>query len=377
MFNALRQPARVAFVTRHIGGVLRDAKRYEEAEAAFQRAVETYQKIGDREEEATTFDDLGLLEAAREQWDAAIGWYERAREVFVELKQPANAAKVTCNIGDVLRQAKRYAEAEAAYKGAAETYRQIRDRVEEAWTFSRLGDLERARQQWDAAIGWYEQARQVFEELRQPANVALVTRNIGDVLRDAKRYEEAEATYGKVVDMFQALRNLQERGKTLFALGNLYRVQGNVEAAMTSYQGAIQAYDRNWDAHLALGLLQLKDEPERAEQTCQHALNGFPVHKILAHVGIAATAAVRSEPTRVQAEIEIAQESLAEAQEKHTVPRSQLEALRIVVGAPAVPKQALQDSKAFDLGAVPVEERDLIEIALGYLSVLANQLLMN
>ena len=373
----LHQPANVALITRNIGVVLRDAKRYEEAEAAYREAAETYREIRDRVAEAGTFNHLGILEAARQQWDAAIGWYERARQVFVELKQPANAAVVTCNIGDVLAGAKRYEEAEAAYQAAVETYRGIGDRVEEAWTFNRLGVLEEARQQWDAATGWHERAREVFEELKQPANAAVVTRNIGNVLRDARRYEEAETAYGKVVDMFQALRDLQEQSETLLSLGNLYRTQHKVDAAIASYQQAIQAYDRNWDAHLALGLLQLKDEPEHAEQACQRSLNGFPVHKILAHVGIAATAAVRSEPSQVRKELEIAQGLLAEAQERHTAPRSQLEALRIVVSAPAAPKQALQDSKAFDLGAVPVEERDLIEIALGYLSVLANQLLMN
>ena len=295
--------------------------------------------------------------------------------MFEELQQPANAALVTRNIGDALSAAKRYEQAEAAYLQAAETYREIGDRVAEAGTINSMGVLEEERQQWDAAIEWYERARGVFEELNQPANVAFVTRNIGDALRDAKRYDESQGAYHQAIDAFQEILDFEEQSESLFALGNLYRTWNKADAAKASYQQATQLYDRNWDAHLALGLLQLDDEPEQAEHACQRALDGFPVHQILAHVGLAVVAAGREDLSQAEAEIETARSLLAVAQEKYTVVESQLEALRIVIGALDAPEQALQDSEAFDLTAVPIDERDLIEIAFGYLSILVKWLL--
>jgi len=195
------------------------------------------------------------------------------------------------------------------------------------------------------------------------------------VLREAKRYEEAEAAYRQAIDTFRGLCDSEEQSESLSALGNLYRAQNKVDVAKVSYQHATQLYGRNWGAHLALALLQLDDEPERAERACQHALGGLPVHEILAHIGLAAAAVGRRKLSQIQAEMATAQRLLAVAEARHTVVISQLEALRIVVSAIDAPEQALQDSQAFDLDAVPIDERGLIEIAFGYLSRLAERLL--
>jgi tetratricopeptide (TPR) repeat protein len=275
----------------------------------------------------------------------------------------------------VLRQAKRYEEAEETYRQVVEAFRELGDREEEAWTLNSLGVLEKARQQWEAAIGWYERARGVFEELKQPANAAIVRRNIGNVLREAKRYDEAEEAYQQAIDTFRELRDFEEQSESLLALGHLYRKQNRAEETTTSYEQVTQVWDRNWDAHLALGWLQLSAEPRKTEQACQRALNGLPVHEILAHVGLATAAAVRGQVSQVQTELETARELLGVAETKYTIVKSQLEALRIVTTVLDAPTQVLQDSQAFDLEAVSFTERDLIEMAFGYLSVLAQRLM--
>ena len=192
--QAAGQPAEV---TSNIGDVLKAAKRYDQAEAAYRQVLQTYQDLGDQVGEAGTLVRLGNLDEDRQQWDAAIAWHEQARRVFEALKQPANAAVVTGNIGNVLKAAKRYDQAEAAYRQVVQTYQDLGDRAAEAGSLNRLGLLDEDRQQWDAAIAWYEQARRVFEALKQPANAAVVTGNIGDVLKAAKRYDQAERLTGR------------------------------------------------------------------------------------------------------------------------------------------------------------------------------------
>ena len=312
-----------------------------------------------------------------QHWDAAIEWYRQSQALFEGLNQHSRVAVVLRDIGDVQRQAKRYEEAEETYRQVVEAYRELGDREAEAWTLNRLGVLEEERQQWEAARGWYERAREVFETLKQPGRAALVTRNIGDVLVQAKRYEEAEATYRQAIDTFRQLRDFEEQSESLLALGHLFRLRNRAEETRTSYQQATQVWDRNWDAFLTLGRLQLNDEPQQTELACRRALNGLPVHEILAHVGLAAAAAVQEEVSQVQTELETARELLSVAEAKYTVVKSRLEALHIVTSVLDAPAQALQASQAFDLEAVSSTERDLIEIAFGYLSVLAQSLMDN
>ncbi|MCJ7533230.1 MAG: tetratricopeptide repeat protein, partial [Anaerolineales bacterium] len=228
---------------------------------------------------------------------------------------------------------------------------------------------------WDAAIAWYEQARQVFTDLKQPANVALVTRNIGDVQRQAKRYADAEATYRQACDIYRQLKNNQELSQTLFALGNLFRLQNQFDIAQEEYRQAVQIYTRNWDASLALAWLQLDTQPKLAEQSCQLALKqGEPVHKILAHIGLAALALGQHDQRHARAEFKKARALLATARAVHTVFESQLAALDIVVRALEAPEQALSAAQAFDTSTVHSDERDLIDISFGYLSTLIKRL---
>ena len=88
---------------------------------------------------AWSLNRLGLLDEDRQQWDAAIAWYEQARRLFEVLKQPANAAVVTGNIGDVLKAAKRYDQAEAAYRQVLQTYQDLGDQVGEAGDSRSIG----------------------------------------------------------------------------------------------------------------------------------------------------------------------------------------------------------------------------------------------
>ncbi|TEU12624.1 MAG: tetratricopeptide repeat protein, partial [Anaerolineales bacterium] len=59
LFEHLNQYGNVATVIRDIGDVLKGAKRYDQAKAAYQQAADTYREIGDRVEEAGTFNRMG------------------------------------------------------------------------------------------------------------------------------------------------------------------------------------------------------------------------------------------------------------------------------------------------------------------------------
>ena len=102
-------------------------------------------------------------------------------------------------------------------------------------------------------------------------------------------------------------------------------------------------------------------------------MDGLPAHETLAHIGLAVVATVQQELSQAKREIEIARGLLIIAQDKHTVPMSELAALNIVLRAFDNPRLAIQDSKEFDLISLKYDERSLVEITFGYLDLLAKQ----
>ena len=61
LFEALKQPANAAVVTGNIGNVLKAAKRYDQAEAAYRQVLQTYQDLGDQVGEAGISFDWAIL----------------------------------------------------------------------------------------------------------------------------------------------------------------------------------------------------------------------------------------------------------------------------------------------------------------------------
>ena len=124
---------------RNIGNVLKSAKRYEQAESTYQQVVQAYRELGDRVNEASSINCLGLLEEDRQHWDTAIAHYEQARQVFDELKQPANVAVIFHNFAHVYIGAKRYVEANEAHEKAATIYRELGDQAAKVFDYQLPG----------------------------------------------------------------------------------------------------------------------------------------------------------------------------------------------------------------------------------------------
>ena len=373
VFEELKQPANGAVVTRNIGDVLKSAKRYEEAEAAYQQVVQVYRDLSDRVAEAWTLDRLGDLEADRQQWDAAIAWYAQAQQIFEELKQPINVASVVRGIAKTYRLSKQYEPAETAYRLAVNIYHTAGDRIEEAGSFNSLGVFEQARGNWASSLEWYQRSLEAFKELKIPANMAFVIDNVGDMFKDAKRYEDAEKSYREAIDLYKEIGDSRAQSETAFALGSLYRILHRLPDAIECYEQAIQNHGRNWEALLALALLNLEIEPQMTSMLCRQALAGEPAHQIVAHAGLAVAAVYRKEMAEARSEMATGRQLLGMAQEQHTVPLSQLEAFAIVLMGLDNAESALLASGAFDVTSVSIEERDLIEIAFGFLSSLGKQ----
>jgi len=243
------------------GKVLYELKRYKEAIAAYEKAIQLRPEYAEAwNGEAKTFYDLKQYKQALDAYDKAIqiqpeyldAWsgrvyllnnlerYQAAIDSFDKvIKIQINSPEVWNARGDALMNLQRYQEASESYSKAV----QYKQDYYQAW--SSRGWALHNLQQYEEAIAAYDKAVQIKPDFDQ----AWYSR--GNALLKLKRYQDAIASYDKAVqfkpDYYQAWYS---RGNALL---NLQRYQ----EAIDSFNKAVEYqpdyyeawYNRGWSLH--------------------------------------------------------------------------------------------------------------------------------
>ena len=267
------------------GAVYSDLKRYDEALAAYQRAIELDPQF------AYPHHGMGLVYRALKRYEEALAAYQRAIELDPQDAYPHYG------MGLVYRALGRYEEALAAYQRAIELDPQF------AYPHHGMGLVYRALKRYEEALAAYQRAIEIDPQYAAPHN------NMGNVYRALGRYEEALAAYRRAIeldpqdahphnnmaDIFiqqgkfdEARRELNERIRLapenpftpLVTLGILARHQGLPESDQ-HFQDALAHWDAAWRLRWQspAGLLENKaiallclGKKEQALQALQEAI---------------------------------------------------------------------------------------------------------
>jgi tetratricopeptide (TPR) repeat protein len=192
--------ALVARADQYLGDVRQHQGAFDEAEAAYGRAVAVFEALGERRALADALNSLGSMEAVLERFDAAAERFRRCVALF---------------------------EAE----GAA---------LDEAIARSNLGYVAEAQGANDEAARSYEQARAVFEAVGFPRGIAAVQNNLVVLYGKLGRLAEAEATGRASLALKASTGDALGSVITLKNLGDLQLLQNVPEAALRRYVPALR-----------------------------------------------------------------------------------------------------------------------------------------
>ena len=239
------------------GEVLAEERRYSEALAAFEKAVELNPNL-----EEAWYNKGNILVRMSRNTDA-LNAYEKL------VKMHPEKSEVWYNRGNVLVKLKRYSEALESYDRALE----IQPNDDEAW--HNRGVLLRKFKRYGEALASYERALEI-----QP-NKYETWHNRGNVLGKLKRYEEAIVSYDRAITIdagkrevwlnravalcklkryeqaiasFEQAIGLDPTSAELWSMrGSLLQQLGQYSEAMDSFENAIQYKPNCYEAWLGKG----------------------------------------------------------------------------------------------------------------------------
>jgi len=255
-----------------LGSLLEDLKRFEEAEAAYRKTIElkpdhisAYLRLGillftlQRFEEAEAvyrqvlslepgsvpaYLSLGVLLPKLGRFEEAEAAYRKALEL-----EPNNAFAYG-SLGNLLKDLKRFTEAEAAYRKALEL------KPEDAEAYNNLGNLLKDLNRFEEAEAMYRKA------LKLEPGHASAYNSLGNLLYDFQRFEEAEAMYRKALELEPDRAELYSNlGNLLFEFERFAEAEETYRKALELQPGLAQAY---YNLGLLLDELKRYEEAERA-----------------------------------------------------------------------------------------------------------------
>ena len=308
----MADPSRLGRALNAVGMALADLRRFDEAIAAYERAVAVHRDTGNRRSEARTLANLGFALTQVRRFDEATEVFERAAVVFAELGDRHGEALVLANSAGTLQQQRRFDDAVAAHRRAVQIFAEVGDRDHEGRTLSNLGGALVEAQRFAEAVGVAERAVAVTAEMGDRHAEASALSVLGLALAGTGRLDDTIAAYERNLAIHREMGDRYAEGQTLGNVGVALQQGGRFAEALPMHEQAAdicrELADRHGEAkelgNLGSALRELGRfaesiaAHERAAATFEELGDGYRTGTELGNLGLVHQAAGRPAEAR-------------------------------------------------------------------------------
>jgi tetratricopeptide (TPR) repeat protein/transcriptional regulator with XRE-family HTH domain len=225
-----------------LGNALRLVRRFDDAVAAHERAIDLYRQLGDQHGEGSAWTNLGLALENVGRLEDALTAQQRAGGLFLRAGDQWGMGLAWNNHGVVLQKLGRFEHAIRAHQRAGELHRELKDQREEGVAWDNLGLALRELRRFEDAITAHKRAIDLYQKQDDRHREGAAWTNLGSAFRELRQFEDAIAAYKQAIDLFGDLDDRHGEGT---AWNNLAVVQldlGQLGRAIRCWKRARAAY---------------------------------------------------------------------------------------------------------------------------------------
>ncbi|MEO0707072.1 MAG: CHAT domain-containing protein [Cyanobacteria bacterium J06649_5] len=254
------------------GWRLYQGSQFEDARELYESALEIALDLGDRANEATILNNLGLVFHGQGNYQQALGHYQNSLSIANEIESPEVAFLALLNIGNVnlsqgnlpkaidyyeqSREVARateniqgetlvvsnisaahlsqgdYAQALASLEQNLETVRALDDRTVEAQVLLNIGNVYAVQGSYTEARNYLNQGLELGRETESPVIEALALNNIGSTYLPQENYAQAIDYLEQSLAISQSVGDRANEAITLVSIGATYLLQEQYSQAL-------------------------------------------------------------------------------------------------------------------------------------------------
>lgn len=264
----------------NLASVAMAQREWVKAEEYCKRALQIFISTDEHVNQASVYHTSGSLAKEQNQLTKAEQYYQQALQILIKFNDRQLLADNYLSLGQVTLMQDRLIEAQQHYLHALPIYIEFNERINEASVYHDLGILAEKQGQWTRAKYYYQQALQIQIDLGDHYHQAEAYAQLGIVAKEEGQLAEAVQYYQKSLPIFKKFNDLPKQNIAYSALGILAREQQQWAQAEEYFQYALQIRaeidDRpaQAEAYTSLGtLVQDQQQWARAEEYYRLALS--------------------------------------------------------------------------------------------------------
>ena len=232
-----------------IGRVYQEQQQWQQALAAYQRALELKEQHSQQHELGSTYHQIGIVYQEQQQWQQALDAYQRALELKEQHEQQHQLGSTHHQIGTVYEEQQKWSEALDAYQRALELKNQHGQQHKMESTFHQIGRVYQEQQQWQQALNAYKSALALQDQHGQQHRLGLTYHSISMVHQLQRQWQQALAAYQHALELYEQHDQQHQSGGTHHQIGTVYQGQQQWQQALVAYQRALEFYEQHGQQH--------------------------------------------------------------------------------------------------------------------------------
>jgi tetratricopeptide (TPR) repeat protein len=235
-------PAQVARSLEHIASTQLQLGRLEEAQHGLLQVLDLRDDLGDRAGLATAWGNMGMVHAARQEYDSAIAAWRTALEHAEQTGQRPYIPVFLNNIGEAYLEMGSFALAQTALSDARSITEEIGDLGSLADILRNQGALAFRRGDAESGLELVDQAIALCRQVGSGHALAQSLRTRGEILGDALfeadhtpsgEFGNSDTCFRKAETLFEEIGDIIALERTLRVHASVMERRGNLEASDT------------------------------------------------------------------------------------------------------------------------------------------------
>jgi len=205
----------------------------------YYEALELYRRATDRNREAQTLNNIGVVHRSLGEMQKALEKYNEALPLRRAVGDRSGEAQTLNNIGSVYYSLGELQKALEKYNEALPLRRAAGDRSGEATTLNNVGTVYNSLGEMRKALEKFNEALPILQAIGDRNIEATTFNNIGAVYNSLGERQKALEKFNEALPIFQALGNRSMEATTLNNIGTVYRSQGEMQKALEKFNEAL------------------------------------------------------------------------------------------------------------------------------------------
>lgn len=233
-----------ALVLKSLGQSAQNTGDYDLASAYFEKALEAYEYIGNKEGIADIHILLGILLQNTSEYEVSIQHLQQAISIANDLKNDTIYLAATNGLGASYYETGKFNEAMDAYYQVQILSKKMGDTLKLGISLMNSGMIYWQWDQNNKAIDYLKQALEIFETQNSFEYLSMAYNNLGLIFfNDKNEPDTAYLYFNKSLAIRETLGNPISIANVLLNMANVYSSKDNFEKAEPVYFRALQIYE--------------------------------------------------------------------------------------------------------------------------------------